>query len=58
MLRQRFSNPENDVRGTAHTRAKNRAISDLIGAGEVSAEEIDFSNTNGNGNGGKQIIKR
>jgi hypothetical protein len=25
---------------TAHTRAKNRAISDLVGAGEVSAEEI------------------
>jgi len=26
---------------TATTRAKNRAISDLIGAGEVSAEEMD-----------------
>jgi len=31
---------ENDVRATAQTRASNRAISDLIGAGEVSAEEI------------------
>lgn len=26
---------------TAHTRAKNRAIADLIGAGEVSAEEME-----------------
>lgn len=32
---------ENDLRATASTRAKNRAISDLIGAGEVSAEEVD-----------------
>ena len=30
-----------DVAATALTRAKNRAISDLIGAGEVSAEEIE-----------------
>lgn len=29
-----------DIPATAHTRAKNRAISDLIGAGEVSAEEV------------------
>lgn len=34
-----FAHPEHDVRSTAHTRAKNRGISDLIG-GEVSAEEI------------------
>lgn len=27
---------------TAHTRAKNRAIADLIGAGEVSAEEMEI----------------
>lgn len=39
-LRGRFSNAEHDVPSTAHTRAKNRAISDLIGAGEVSAEEM------------------
>lgn len=32
--------PEHNVRATAHTRAKNRAISDLVGGGEVSAEEI------------------
>lgn len=30
-----------DLPATAHTRAKNRAIADLIGAGEVSAEEMD-----------------
>jgi len=29
-----------DLPATAHTRAKNRAIADLIGAGEVSAEEM------------------
>ena len=31
---------ENDLRATATTRAKNRAISDLVGMGEVSADEI------------------
>lgn len=31
---------ENDLRTTAATRAKNRAISDLVGMGEVSADEI------------------
>ncbi|MBQ9024797.1 MAG: hypothetical protein IJ104_00810 [Methanobrevibacter sp.] len=39
-LRGRFSNAEHDVPSTAHTRAKSRAIADLIGAGEVSAEEM------------------
>lgn len=34
---------EHDTRATAQTRATNRAISDLIGAGEVSAEEVDRS---------------
>jgi len=44
----RFSGPkgnksklENDLRATATTRAKNRAISDLVGMGEVSAEEAE-----------------
>jgi hypothetical protein len=44
----RFSGPngnesklENDMRATAETRAKNRAISDLIGMGKVSAEEAE-----------------
>jgi hypothetical protein len=31
---------ENDLRSTATTRAKNRATADLVGMGEVSAEEI------------------
>ena len=39
-LRKRFTNAEHDIISTAHTRAKSRAISDLIGAGEVSAEEL------------------
>jgi len=30
-----------DTKATAHTRAKSRAISDLIGFGQVSAEEIE-----------------
>ncbi len=38
--RVHFSHP-GDVIATATTRAKNRAISDIIGAGEVSAEELD-----------------
>ena len=32
---------EHDCYTTAHTRAKNRAISDMIAAGEVSAEEME-----------------
>jgi len=34
---------EHDTRATAHTRAKSRAISDLIGFGQVSAEEYGKS---------------
>ena len=34
---------ENDLRATATTRAKNRAISDLVGMGAVTAEEADNS---------------
>lgn len=40
-LRKRFSHAEHDVVSTAHTRAKSRAISDIIGTGEVSAEEME-----------------
>lgn len=36
-----FNHLENDVRATAQTRASNRAIADLIGSGEVSADEMD-----------------
>ena len=40
-----FAHSEHDVKSTAHTRAKSRAISDMIGGGEVSAEEVsEFSN--------------
>lgn len=45
VLRNRFNNAEHDVPSTAHTRAKSRAISDLIGAGEVSAEELEGHET-------------
>jgi hypothetical protein len=38
---RRFAHAEHDVRATAHTRAKNRAVADLVGGGEVSAEELD-----------------
>lgn len=34
------SHPNHDIPATAQTRATNRAISDLIGAGEVTAEEM------------------
>lgn len=39
--RKHFSHPDHDIPSTAHTRAKNRAFADLIGAGEISAEEIE-----------------
>jgi len=35
-----YADSYHNVRATAHTRAKNRAIADLVGFGEVSAEEI------------------
>ena len=35
-----FAHKEHDVRAQAETRAKNRSISDMIGGGEVSAEEM------------------
>lgn len=37
---KKFAHLEHDTYATAHTRAKNRAISDMIAAGEVSAEEV------------------
>ena len=57
ILRGRFSNAEHDVPSTAHTRAKSRAISDLIGSGEVSAEEMDDVHT-GKSVSGKKGKKR
>lgn len=38
--RKHWSHPDHDVISTAQTRATNRAIADLIGCGEVSAEEL------------------
>ena len=38
---RQFAHPDHDIYAIAHTRAKNRAIADLIGSGEVSAEEVD-----------------
>lgn len=46
---RRFSKPNHDIPATAMTRAVNRAVSDLIGAGEVSAEEINHDDIRGNG---------
>jgi hypothetical protein len=37
---------ENDLPATAETRAKNRAISDLTGFGQLSAEEAEAGSTN------------
>jgi hypothetical protein len=45
---RKFARSEHDVFATAHTRAKSRAISDLVAGGAVSAEEVspgDFENT-------------
>jgi GTP1/Obg family GTP-binding protein len=42
---------EQDIRATAYTRALNRAISDAIGLGEVSAEELSEEELNG------QVVK-
>lgn len=37
---EEFGPTEHNIRAKAHTRAKNRAISDLVGSGEVSADEL------------------
>jgi len=39
-----FAHREHDVYATAHTRAKNRAISDMVAGGVVSAEEMQTPN--------------
>lgn len=38
--RTHFAHDQHDIPSTAQTRAKNRALSDLFGMGEVSAEEV------------------
>ena len=42
---RRFAHPEHDSYAMAYTRAANRAISDLVGGGEVSAEEMRAEQT-------------
>lgn len=37
---RKFTHPDHDIKATAFTRALNRSISDLVGWGEVSAEEV------------------
>lgn len=38
---RKFTHLEHDVYATAHTRAKSRAISDMVAGGVVSAEELE-----------------
>jgi len=45
---RKFAHVEHDTRSTAHTRAKNRAIADLVGGGDVSAEEMDHDKSESN----------
>ena len=45
---RKFAHIEHDTRSTAHTRAKNRAIADLVGGGDVSAEEMDHDRSENN----------
>lgn len=40
-----WNHPEHDIRTLAQTRAFNRAISNLVGGGEVSAEEMQTNST-------------
>lgn len=49
---KKFAHPEHDMPTLADTRAINRGISDIIGAGEVSADEI-----NADGGGGDKDSK-
>jgi hypothetical protein len=42
--RRHWSHWRHDIKTLAHTRAKNRAISDLVGSGEVSFEEMESPN--------------
>jgi hypothetical protein len=42
---KKFAHLEHDVYATAHTRAKSRAISDMVAGGVVSAEEMEAEST-------------
>lgn len=57
--RRHWSHPDHDVIATAQTRATNRAIADLIGCGEVSAEELgDDSGKPAGASGGRPAPAR
>jgi hypothetical protein len=43
--RKEWAHEEHDIFALCHTRAKNRAIADLVGGGEVSAEEVASGET-------------
>jgi hypothetical protein len=43
----KWAHEEHDIFALAHTRAKNRAIADLVGGGEVSAEEMQSETQEG-----------
>lgn len=45
--RREWTHPEHDVRSLAQTRAFNRSVSNLVGGGEVSAEEMEASEAQG-----------
>ena len=44
---EEWNHPEHDVRSLAQTRAYNRAISNLVGGGEISAEELSTDDRTG-----------
>ncbi len=45
---RKFAHPDHDVYALCHTRAKNRGISDILGLGEVSFEEVTAETTTTN----------
>jgi hypothetical protein len=48
---------EHDIPATAVTRAKNRAIADLVGFGAVSAEEMDVPPADGTPEGDRKVAE-
>jgi len=54
---RKFAHVEHDVYAIAHTRAKSRAISDMVAGGAVSAEEMDAEISSHESEIGKQDMK-
>ena len=48
---EEWNHPEHDVRSLAQTRAYNRAVSNLVGGGEISAEELSADDHGNDGEG-------